>query len=234
MHRAARSLIIAGACAAIAACAKSQNKTDSAAAADSAARAAAAAAPAPTPTAAAPALTDANILALLDEANAADSAGGNLASTKGTSTSVKEFGRTMMRDHHRLRAAGKALATKISVTPAPPANDTLPASAQKMADSMKAMAKGPAWDQAYIGHEVAVHQSVLALLQAAQGAAQDTSLRALITTAIPNIEAHLKSAQNIQTKLGSSASAAPPAGGMAAESTKKMTADSTKKGGKKY
>ena len=224
MYRAARSLTIAGACAAIAACAKSQNKTDSLAAADSAARAAAAA-PAPTPTAAAPALTDANIFALLDEANEADSAGGNLASSKATAASVKEFGRTMMRDHHRLRQAGKTLATKISVTPAPPAGDTLPASAQKAADSLKAMAKGAAWDQMYINHEIAVHQAVLALLQAAQGAAQDTSLRALIVTATPNIQAHLKSAQAIQAKLSGNTASGGAAGG--------MTADSTKKGGYK-
>lgn len=219
MYRAVRSLIIVGVCAAIAACAKRENQTDSIAAADSAARAAAAAAPAPTPTA--PALTDANIFALLDEVNAADSAAGNMASTKGSAASVKEFGRTMMRDHHRLREGGKALATKIKVTPAAPANDTLPATAQKMADSLKALAKGATWDQMYIDHEVAVHQAVLALLQAAQGAAQDTSLRALIVTATPNIQGHLKSAQDIQAQLSAKAAAAPATGGAMADSTKK-------------
>jgi len=56
---------------------------------------------------------------------------------------------------------------------------------------------------------------VLALLQTAQGAAQDTSLKALITKATPNIQAHLAKAQDIQGKL----SAAPAAG--AADSGKK-------------
>src|SRR5207248_1869485 len=74
-----------GACAVWAACAKNENKPDSAAAADSAAKANAAASPAPAP---APQLNDANILALLDEANGADSAAGNLASTKGTAASI--------------------------------------------------------------------------------------------------------------------------------------------------
>jgi len=95
--RLARGIALVGASVLWAACAKNEAKTDSAAAADSAAKAAAAApAPAPAP----PALNDANIAALLDEVNAADSAAGSLASTKGTNAQVKEFGRTMMRDHH--------------------------------------------------------------------------------------------------------------------------------------
>ena len=45
------------------------------------------------------------------------------------------------------------------------------------------------------------HQAVLATAQAALGAAQNAELKALITKAAPNIEAHLKHAQSIQTKL---------------------------------
>jgi putative membrane protein len=184
------------------ACAKGDTAADSTAAADSAAKATAAAAPPPP----AP-LNDANILALLDEANAADSAHGNMASTKGTAASVKSFGRDMMRDHHTLRKAGQDLATKINVTPTPPANDTLPAAAQRTADQMNGMPAGPDWDKTYIDHEVMMHQGVLSLLQSAQTAASDTALKALITQAIPNIEAHLKKAQDVQSKLMSAPAA---------------------------
>ncbi len=205
--RVTHGIALLGACA-LWACSKSDNKADSIAAADSAAKAAAAAAP---PAAPAPApLTDANIAALLDEANAGDSAGGNIASTKGTNAQVKEFGRLMMHDHHALRKAGQDLAKKLNLTPAPPAGDTLPAAAQRMADKMNADPKGPAWDKSYIDNEVAVHQSVMSLLQTAQGAATDTSLKALITKAIPNIDAHLKKAQDIQSKLNSAPTPAAP------------------------
>jgi predicted outer membrane protein len=84
---------------------------------------------------------------------------------------------------------------------------------QKSMDKLNADPKGPAWDKVYIDGEVGVHQFVIALLQTAQGAAQDTSLKALIIKATPNIDAHLKKAQSIQTKLNS----APPA----ADSAKK-------------
>jgi putative membrane protein len=225
--RLARSIAVVGTCALWAACAKGGNKTDSAAAADSAAKAQAAAAPTSTAAPAPAQLSDANIAALLDEANMADSAWGSIAVKKGTAAPVKEFGHMMERDHHVLRKAGQDLAKKLNLTPQAPANDTLPATLQKMSDSMNAQAKGPAWDKAYIDHEVAVHQSVLSLLQAAQGAAQDTSLKALITKAIPNIQAHLTKAQDDQSKLGN---ATPAAGGGAADTTAKQGA---KKGAKK-
>ena len=68
-------------------------------------------------------LTDANIVALLDEANKADSAAGALAVTKATSKEVKDFAKLMMSEHHALREAGQQLAKKLNVTPAPPATD---------------------------------------------------------------------------------------------------------------
>jgi putative membrane protein len=201
--RLARGTALLGACALWAACSKTDNKADSAAAADSAAKAAAAAAPPPAPTP--PPLTDANIAAILDAANAADSAAGKIASTKGTRADVKEFGRTMMRDHHSLRKQGEDLVKKLNVTPALPAGDTSQAAAQHWQDSLNAMPKGAAWDKAYIDHEVSYHQAVIQTAQTAQGAAQNAELKDLITKAI-------------QAKLN----AAPAA-----------TADTSKKGAKK-
>src|SRR3954468_24227509 len=81
--RFARGIAVAGACVAIAACSKGGNNTDSAAAADPAPKASATTSPAAA-TPAPAALNNANIAALLDEVNMADSAAGNLASTKGT------------------------------------------------------------------------------------------------------------------------------------------------------
>ena len=206
--RPARSMAIVSACALTvmwAACSKSAKNSDTLAVMDTSAKSAAAT-PIPDTTAAPTAvLTDVNIVALLDEANAGDSAMGKLASTKGTSASVKEFGRDMARDHHKLREAGQAVAKKENLAPQAPANDTLVTAAAKMQDNLTSMAKGKDWDKAYIDNEVAVHQSVLNLLQTASTAAQDTSLKALITKAQPTIQAHLTKAQSIQSKLAGAA-----------------------------
>ena len=190
------TLVAALSIAVLAACAKDDTTAyDSLGTTDTAAAAAA--------TATTPALTDANIAALLDEANAADSAAGKIASTKGTNADVKAFGVLMMNDHHALRKAGQDLVAKLNVTPAPPANDSLPAKAQMVSDSLNAMSKGATWDKWYIDHEVMMHQDVLALIDQAQAAAQNAELKDLLSKARPNIEMHLKRAQDIQTKLGS-------------------------------
>lgn len=206
--RPARSMAIVSACALTvmwAACSKSAKNSDTLAVMDTSAKSAAAT-PIPDTTAAPTAvLTDVNIVALLDEANAGDSAMGKLASTKGTSASVKEFGRDMARDHHKLREAGQAVAKKENLAPQAPSNDTLATASAKMQDNLTSMAKGKDWDKAYIDNEVAVHQSVLNLLQTASTAAQDTSLKALITKAQPTIQAHLTKAQSIQSKLAGAA-----------------------------
>jgi len=225
--RLARAAALLGACVLWGACAKSDNKADSAAAADSAAKAAAATAPPPAPTP--PPLTDANIAAILDGANAADSAAGKIASTKGTRADVKDFGRMMMRDHHTLRKLGQDLAKKLNLTPAMPAGDTSQAAAQHWQDSLNAMPKGAAWDKAYIDHEVAYHQAVLQTAQTALGAAQNAELKDLITKAAPNIQAHLTKAQDIQGKLN----AAPAAGATADTGAAKAGSDTSKKGTKK-
>jgi putative membrane protein len=202
MHSAIRrtSIVALTAAALVAACSKGENNADSARLADSAA---AAAAPAGSTTTAAPTLTDANIVAVVDHANMADSATGSVAATKGTNSEVKSFGRDMMRDHHALRKMGQDLAKKLNVTPQPPANDSSEARDKAWLDSLQSMPKGAAWDKAYIDHEVSAHQEVLSTLQTAQNAAQNAELKDLITKAIPTIDSHLKKAQDIQSKLQS-------------------------------
>ena len=69
------------------------------------------------------------------------------------------------------------------------------------------MPKGAAWDREYIAVEVAGHQAALSFLQQAQGAAQHSDLKDLIGKAIPAVQGHLTKAQDIQSKLTTTASA---------------------------
>jgi putative membrane protein len=188
----------------VAACAKKE-ASDSARVADSAAAAANMAPPAMTPpadTAMAPAMTDANIVFILDQANASDSARGSLAATKGTSADVKSYGKLMVGEHHALRAQGQTLAKKLNVTPQAPAADQSEMQAKAEMDSLNALAKGAAWDKAYIAYEVGYHQAVLDVATKALAAAQNAELKALIQQAAPVIQKHLDQAKGIQGKLG--------------------------------
>ena len=148
------------------------------------------------------ALTDPNIVYILDQANAADSARGTLAESKGTSADVKQFGRLMVGEHHSLRQQGQALAKQLNVTPQAPGGDQSEAQAKQEMDSLQAMSKGAAWDKAYIDYEVTYHQQVLQTATKALDAAQNQQLKDLIKKAAPVLQHHLDRAQAIQKKLG--------------------------------
>ena len=149
------------------------------------------------------ALSDANIVFVLDQASAADSARGALAWTKATSTDVKNFGKLMAGEHHALRLEGQQLAHKLGVTPEEPAGFTGTADAMHEMDSLQAMPMGKTWDKAYIDFEVTYHQAVLATATKALGDAQNPDLKALITQAAPVIKHHLAEAERIQKAMGS-------------------------------
>jgi putative membrane protein len=142
--------------------------------------------------------TDANIFALLDEANAADSSAGAVAATKGTSSAVRDFAKRMMRDHHQLRTAGQTLAKRLNITPTPPSDDPLAPAAQKEMDTLNSTAKGKDFDKAYVDDEVDVHKAVLDLATKAAAQTQNTELKNLIQKAAPAIQAHLTLAESIQ------------------------------------
>jgi putative membrane protein len=181
------------------ACAKKDNTTTDTTAvtgtmADTSAMAASSTTPAAT-------WSDANIFALLDEANAADSTAGSIAATKGTAAAVRTFAKDMMRDHHSLRTQGAALAKKLNVTPAAPGDDPVPNMAQTETNTLNSTAKGKDFDKAYIDAEVDAHKAVLDLATKAAGQTQTTELKNLIQKAAPLIKAHLDKAEAIQKSL---------------------------------
>ena len=146
-------------------------------------------------------LTDANIMALLDGANKADSAGGALAAKKATDAEVKAFARLMMSEHHALRAAGQALAKQLGVEPKAPERDPLAPYVANEMKTLQSTGKGAEFDRTYIDNEVSVHQAVLDLANQARVTTQTPQLKDLIEKAIPVIRKHLDQATALQKKL---------------------------------
>lgn len=194
-----RLAALSAAALAVVACGKKDNTTTDTTAvtgtmADTSAMAASSTTPAAT-------WSDANIVAMLDEANAADSSAGSIAATKGTAAAVRDFAKMMMRDHHKLRVDGAALAKKLNVTPAAPGDDPVPNMAQTETNTLNSTAKGKDFDKAYIDAEVDAHKAVLDLATKAAGQTQTAELKNLIQKAAPVIQAHLTLAESIQKKL---------------------------------
>jgi len=149
-------------------------------------------------------LTDANIIALLDEANEADSAAGAHALKKATHADVKHFAKLMMSEHHALRVQGKQLAKKLGIKPEAPDNDPVKDLRDKEKAALDSAGSGAAFDRAYINQEVTVHQAVIQLAEQAHNDTQTPQLKTLITQAKPVLEKHLKEAQRLQKELGGS------------------------------
>jgi putative membrane protein len=146
-------------------------------------------------------LTDSNIVAILDEANKADSAGGAVALKKATRPDVKAFARLMMSEHHALRAEGQQLAKQLNITPKPPEHDPLAGYVRNEAATLQKTPKGPEFDRVYIDNEVSVHQAVLDFANIARVTTQTPELRALIEKAVPVIRKHLDQATAIQKQI---------------------------------
>jgi len=146
-------------------------------------------------------LSDANIVALLDEVNMADSSLGAAALPKATNSRVKQFAKLMMGEHHALRVKGQQVAKAQNITPEKPAQDPFTSAVQNEQSALGSAAKGHAYDSTYIANEVGIHQAVIAWADSAENQAQNQALKDLIKAAGPVLKKHLDRAQAIQKEL---------------------------------
>lgn len=151
---------------------------------------------------AAPAPNDAQIAAIVVTANAVDVEAGKLAKSKTKNTEVKKFAEQMITDHNAVNKSATELVTKLKVTPEESATTkALKDGGKGNLDNLKKL-KGPAFDKAYVDHEVEYHQSVLdAVDKTLIPSAQNAELKALLVKVRPAFVAHLEHAKHIQSEL---------------------------------
>ena len=112
---------------------------------------------------------------------------GDLALQNAQREDVKEFARTMMKDHMALIADLKALAAQKEIT----LPDTLDAANQKMVDKLTALA-GADFDKAYIGGMYKGHKKAVKAFKAESIAATDLEVRNFVDKATPVLTEHLR------------------------------------------
>ncbi|HWJ93145.1 MAG TPA: DUF4142 domain-containing protein [Telluria sp.] len=149
-----------------------------------------------------PVPTDAQITAIVVEANNIDMETGRLAGQMASDPGVKAFAAQMVTDHGEVNGKAKALATVLGIRPQP---GDISANMRKASDENMAKLrrfKGAEFDRAYIDNEVAYHQSVLdALDKSLIPNAKHALLKDLLANARPAFMAHLTQAQQLQAKL---------------------------------
>jgi putative membrane protein len=149
----------------------------------------------------APALNDATIVAIFDNANTADIETGKLAAKRGWTEEVRQFGAMLARDHEMVRRQGRDLAEKLGVTPMPPSGDQ---SAQELAAVIRRLSglRGTEFDQAFLQREVQFHKDAVAAIETTLlPAITNKELRALVVKVIPAFQAHLTMAENLLTRV---------------------------------
>lgn len=143
-------------------------------------------------------LTDPAIAGIFDAANSWDISTGQLASTKASRPDVRAFGQTLVHDHTGLKDQAQALLKKIDMTPTPPPADfPLKLDYEATMKRLNALS-GPAFDTAFLNHEVAYHKAVIsAVNNEFLPSIQNPELKSFVQSAAPAFGTHLKLAENL-------------------------------------
>jgi putative membrane protein len=125
---------------------------------------------------------------------------GKLASSKASNSDVKSFAQHMVKDHTKANSELMSLA-KSKQLDAKGKED-----AAKDAIAMLGKQAGAAFDRAYMDEMVKDHQMTVELFEKQSQGGDDPELKAWAGKQLPNLREHLKMAQDLQTKLGSTSS----------------------------
>ena len=155
-----------------------------------------ASAQAPAPKAAGP--TDAEIAAIVVAANAVDAEIGDIAAERATNPEIRKFGKTMGTDHRAVNQSAVELVTRLKVTPVENGvSEKLRADGAAFTAELKGKA-GKDFDRAYIEHEVAYHQAVIAAVDDVLiPNAKNEELKKTLVSVRPALVAHLEHAQHL-------------------------------------
>ena len=142
---------------------------------------------------------DAQIAAIVVTANQVDIDAGKFAAEKSTDSTIKDFANRMITDHSAVNQSAVELVTKLKVTPeANATSKALQEGGDKNLVQLRTLS-GRALDKAYVDHEVAYHEQVIAALDTVLiPNAQNAELKALLIQVRPAFIAHLGHAKRLQ------------------------------------
>ncbi|HWZ58697.1 MAG TPA: DUF4142 domain-containing protein [Gemmatimonadaceae bacterium] len=151
------------------------------------------------------AITDANILAVLHEANQGEIDAAHLALSSTSNPRVQAFAHQMIRDHTKLDRAGDSVATAVGITPTLPADDSLGTHGREEMRALQAAGQGTQFDKQYMEAQVEDHTMVLGMLQQFRGEAENAQVKAAVSGAIPIVRGHLERAKRVAAAVGAAA-----------------------------
>jgi putative membrane protein len=121
---------------------------------------------------------------------------GQLATEKGASRPVKDFGQRMVTDHSQANDKLKSIASSKSVT----LPDSLNAKDKALYDRLSGMS-GDAFDKAYIDAMIKDHNEDIALFRKESKAGKDTDVQSFASMTLPTLQDHLRMAKEVASKV---------------------------------
>jgi len=121
---------------------------------------------------------------------------GQMASSKGTSPDVKNFGNRMVTDHGKANDELKQLAQNKGMALPADVDDE----SKKMSDKLSSLS-GKDFDKTYINGMVDDHEKDVKEFEKASKDAKDPDLKAWATKTLPTLQDHLKMAKETKSKL---------------------------------
>jgi len=148
---------------------------------------------------------DPQIAAIVVTANQVDIDAGKFAEDHASKADVKAFAKLMVTDHAAVNKSATDLAGRLHLTPEDnPTAQSLKKGGEDNIATLKTLS-GPAFDKAYVDHEVAYHEAVLSALDGTLiPSASNADLKGLMVKVRPAFVAHLEHARHLQAELGKS------------------------------
>ena len=146
--------------------------------------------------------TDPNILAKEITGDSGEVAIATMARDKASSAAVKRYAELLVSDHSKGQKEATELAKNVSISPQTARGDTTTQAIAHAMTRLQGLAKGAAFDTAFVNHEVEDHQQDIKDAQAMSGAANNAQVKALVEKSLPELRKHLDQAQKLSGKKG--------------------------------
>jgi putative membrane protein len=122
---------------------------------------------------------------------------GNLATQKGTSNEVKQFGERLSTDHGALGQRLQQLSSNLNFTPP---QDLKPE--QQSAVNRLEKLSGKAFDREFVKTMIGDHERTISAFERAESQATNPNIKQFASEALPTLRDHLRMARDLSGKLG--------------------------------
>lgn len=145
-------------------------------------------------------LDDATALATFEDLISYDIETAGIAAKKDPNADVRKVASGFLNDHTGLLKHTKELATKLNISPTPPAEAPM---GQAHAEALRKLnsTTGQEFDRVFLANEIAYHSGAIEILRDSLAPAiQNPDLKAAVMAAVPAFQGHLAASQALANK----------------------------------